>query len=115
MSHRVLRLKPQEPRTWSKPKAKPEPKPKRPALQAIPGGRKSPHTRCYYIEWEPAGEHWTILTDDGLVLGHAHDRDVAAGLAIRAASHDHGEGAEVMVCVQQENGASALAWPPPRR
>ncbi|HWC62962.1 MAG TPA: hypothetical protein VG501_05015 [Rhizomicrobium sp.] len=106
MPNRMLSLKPAVPRApgW--------PKPKGPALRAIAGGKKVPHSRCYHVEWEPAEGYWTVLTDDGFVLGHSHDRDVATGLAIRAAEHDHGEGADVIVCVEQEDGGSALAWTP---
>lgn len=91
---------------------RPQGRAKRPALRAITGGKKTPHSRTYHVEWDAAEDHWTVFSDDGLTLGHAHDLGPATDLAIRAAMHDHGEGAEVIVCVQQKDGSSVLAWSP---
>ena len=84
-------------------------KPARPALRAIAGGKKAPRT--WHVEWDEADQQWIILSDDGSVRGHAHDLGVATGMAIRAAMHDHGEGRDVIVCVQQKDGSVSLAWP----
>jgi hypothetical protein len=120
MATRMLRLRTPEPKSpYSKtlgpkaqaPRSRALPAPKRPALRAITGGRRE---RTYHVEWD--GADWMVFSDDGaLFFAHMPDREAATDLAIRAAVHDHGAGAEVTVCVGQEDGGSVLAWSSPAR
>ena len=112
MANRMLLFKEREPRSRTLSKQKLAPKQRRAGLRAIEGGKKLPDARLYLIEWDAADELWLVFRDDGAVLGHAHELSPATELAIRAAEHDHGRGAEVAVFVQQRDGMTVLAWAP---
>ncbi|MGH6829132.1 MAG: hypothetical protein ACREFW_09515 [Rhizomicrobium sp.] len=64
--------------------------------------------REYHVTFD--GRHWNVETVDGESLDFARDRDLAVRLAIRAARHACAEGFEAMVCVQQQDGTSTVAW-----
>jgi hypothetical protein len=87
-------------------------KSRRTPLRAITGGKKLSNARTYHIQRESMEEPWTVFSDDGLVLGHCHDLGPAADLAIRAAERDHGQGVDVIVSIEREDGTAALAWAP---
>jgi hypothetical protein len=64
--------------------------------------------REYHVTFD--GRHWNVETDEGVTRDAALDQDQALRLAIRAAQHDHAEGLDAMVCVEQQDGTSVLAW-----
>ena len=64
--------------------------------------------REYHVTFD--GRHWNIGTDDGEAGLFTMDRDVALTLAIRAAEHDHADGMDVTVCVEEQDGTFRLAW-----
>lgn len=66
------------------------------------------HCREYHVSFD--GRHWNVGTDEGEVGPSTFDRDMAVTLAIRAAQHDHAEGMDVSVCVEERDGAFKLAW-----
>ncbi|MGH7968751.1 MAG: hypothetical protein ACREIC_08500 [Limisphaerales bacterium] len=78
------------------------PAPKIQALaRALPG-------REYHVFFD--GRHWNVGSDDGEAGPSSFDRDLAVTLAIRAARHDHADGMDVTVCVEEQDGTFRLAW-----
>jgi hypothetical protein len=66
------------------------------------------HGREYHVIFD--GRHWNVGTDDGEAGPSSFDRDLAITLAIRAAQHDHAEGMDASVCVEEQDGTFKLAW-----
>ena len=64
--------------------------------------------RTYHVSYD--GRHWTVDSDEGRTAHSASYRHVAIGLAIRTAQHDHADGLDVTVCVEQRDGSFAEAW-----
>ena len=64
--------------------------------------------RDYHVIFD--GRHWMVGTDDGQAGPSSLDRDMAVTLAIRAAQHDHADGFDVTVSVEEQDGAFKLAW-----
>lgn len=77
----------------------------------IEGLSKAASFREYHVIFD--GRHWNVATDDGVTRDCAFDQDQAVRLAIRAARNDHGDGLDVMVSVEQQDGTSVLAWASP--
>lgn len=69
------------------------------------------HDRMYHVSYD--GQHWTVDSDEGRTAHFASDRHVAINLAIRTAQHDHADGLDVIVCVEQPDGSFAEAWASP--
>jgi hypothetical protein len=75
---------------------------------------KSPASACsvpgreYHVFFD--GRHWNVTTGDGESGPSSFDRDVALTLAIRAAEHDHADGLDTAVCVEEQDGTFRLAW-----
>jgi hypothetical protein len=67
-----------------------------------------PHGREYHVIFD--GRHWSVGTDDGEAGPSSLDRDMAVTLAIRAAQHDHADGLDVTVSVEEQDGTFRLAW-----
>jgi hypothetical protein len=76
--------------------------PESPALARAPSGRE------YHVTFD--GRHWNVGTDDGETGPSSFDRDMAVTLAIRAAQHDHADGLDVTVAVEEQDGTFRLAW-----
>jgi hypothetical protein len=66
------------------------------------------HGREYHVTFD--GRHWNVGSDDGEAGPSSFDRDMAIILAIRAAQHDHADGTDVTVCVEEQDGTFQLAW-----
>jgi hypothetical protein len=66
------------------------------------------HCREYHVTFD--GRHWNVGSDDGEAGPSSFDRDMAIILAIRAAQHDHADGTDVSVCVEEQDGTFKLAW-----
>jgi len=64
--------------------------------------------REYHVMFD--GRHWNVVGDDGETGPSSLDRDMAVTLAIRAARHDHADGLEVAVSVEEQDGSFHLAW-----
>lgn len=64
--------------------------------------------REYHVLFD--GSHWIVGTDDGEAGPASLDRDMAVTLAIRAAQHDHADGMDVTVSVEEQDGTFKLAW-----
>jgi hypothetical protein len=64
--------------------------------------------REYHVTFD--GRHWNVGSDDGEAGPSSFDRDMAIILAIRAAQHDHADGTDVSVCVEERDGTFKLAW-----
>lgn len=69
---------------------------------------RAPHGREYHVTFD--GRHWNVGTDDGEAGPSSFDRDMAITLAIRAARHDHADGLDVAVSVEEQDGTFVLAW-----
>lgn len=80
--------------------------------QAVPGPAPSrAHDRMYHVSRD--GQRWTVDSDEGRTAHFASDRHMAIGMAIRTAQQDHADGLDVIVCVEQPDGAFAVAWTSP--
>lgn len=64
--------------------------------------------RDYHVTFD--GRHWNVGTDDGEAGPSSLDRDMAVTLAIRAAQHDHADGLDATVSVEEQDGTFRLAW-----
>lgn len=64
--------------------------------------------REYHVLFD--GRHWIVGTCDGEAGPASFDRDMAVTLAIRAAQHDHADGMDVTVSVEEQDGTFKLAW-----
>lgn len=64
--------------------------------------------RGYHVIFD--GQGWIVGTDDGQAGPASLDRDMAVTLAIRAAQHDHADGLDVTVSVEEQDGTFTLAW-----
>ena len=73
-----------------------------PALARLAYGRE------YHVTFD--GRHWNVGTDDGEAGPSSFDREMAITLAIRAARHDHADGMDVAVSVEEQDGTFILAW-----
>jgi NAD/NADP transhydrogenase alpha subunit len=81
-------------------------------VQAMSGsGSSKAHDRMYHVSHD--GQRWTVDSDEGRTAHFASDRHVAIGLAIRTAQHDHADGLDVIVCVEQPDGSFVEAWSSP--
>ena len=58
-------------------------------------------------------DRWDVVDQDGHVIAHCPHQDDAVTLAIREAQRRHGQGDDVVVCLEQANGHYTLAWSPP--
>ena len=81
--------------------------PESPALKSQTWARR-PAGREYHVIFD--GRHWNVGTDDGEAGPSSFDRDMALTLAIRAARHDHADGMDVTVCIEEQDGTFRLAW-----
>jgi hypothetical protein len=66
------------------------------------------HAREYHVCFD--GRHWNVTTAEGEMGPSSLDRDMAVTLAVRAARHDHADGADVTVCVEEQDGTFRVAW-----
>lgn len=64
--------------------------------------------REYHVTFD--GRHWNVSTADGEAGPSSLDRDMALTLAIRAAELDQGDGIEVTVSAEEQDGHFRLAW-----
>ena len=64
--------------------------------------------REYHVMFD--GRHWNVVNDDGEMGPSSLDRDMAVTLALRAARHDHADGLDVAVSVEEQDGSFHLAW-----
>ncbi len=71
---------------------------------------KPDYERSYHIDWNEELDRWDITDDHGRVYGHCHNLDEATDLALREAHRDHGDGKDVIVCVEREDGSYGLVW-----
>ncbi|HXR95207.1 MAG TPA: hypothetical protein VN718_04970 [Rhizomicrobium sp.] len=82
------------------------------AIHILPpesSGLASPlSVREYHVTFD--GRHWNVGTGDGDAGPSSFDRDMALTLAIRTAEHDHADGMDVTVCVEDQDGTFRLAW-----
>lgn len=82
------------------------------AILVIPlesvGPARLPLGRDYHVTFD--GRHWNVGTDDGEAGPSSFDRDMAVTLAIRAAQHDHADGLDATVSVEEQDGTFRLAW-----
>jgi hypothetical protein len=78
-----------------------------PALKSPAFARALPG-REYHVTFD--GRHWNVGTGDGEAGPSSFDREMALTLAIRAARHDHADGMDVTVCVEEQDGTFKLAW-----
>ena len=81
-------------------------------LHVLPGeslglARLAP-AREYHVTFD--GRHWNVATCDGELGPSSFDRNMAITLAIRAAQHDHADGLDVAVSVEEQDGSFILAW-----
>lgn len=65
---------------------------------------------AFHVDRNDSLDRWDIVDGDGRLVGHRHGRGEAVEFAIHEAQHAHGEGSEVVVCVEQEDGHYTLAW-----
>lgn len=68
-------------------------------------------SHAIHVDFIEALDHWDVFDHEGRVIGHCHNQGEAVCLAIREAQHFHGQGDDVVVCVEQPDGHYALAWP----
>ena len=68
------------------------------------------YERSYHIDWNEGLDRWDVSDDEGRVHGHCHNLDDATELALREAHRDHGEGKDVIVCVERDDGSYGLVW-----
>ena len=64
--------------------------------------------RAYHVMFD--GQYWNVETEDGVNLEAVRDQDMATRLAVHAARHDHADGYDAMVCVEQQDGGAVIAW-----
>ena len=74
----------------------------------VPALTRPSLVRDYHVTFD--GRHWNVGTDDGEAGPSSFDRDMAVTLAIRAAQHDHADGLDVTVSVEEQDGTFTLAW-----
>ena len=55
-------------------------------------------------------DHWDVIDHEGRVLGHRPGQAEAIQFAIHEAQHLHGQGDDVVVCVEQPDGHYRMAW-----
>jgi hypothetical protein len=67
-----------------------------------------------HVDRNPASDRWDVVDQDGRALAHCPAQCDAVTLAIREARRRHGQGDDVVVCLEQADGHYALAWSPPR-
>ena len=70
------------------------------------------HDREYHVIFQDA--RWRVERDDGHSHHASADRLDAVQWAIRAAEHDHHDGLDVIVCVEEPDGTTRIAWSSPR-
>ena len=70
------------------------------------------HDREYHVVFH--GARWWVERDDGHSHHASADRLDAIQWAIRAAEHDHHDGLDVIVCVEEPDGTYHAAWTSPR-
>jgi hypothetical protein len=74
---------------------------------------KKTHDHEYHVVWNGARRSWDIHRDDGRTGAFAYDKSTAVGVAIREAQIDHGQGLDVIVCVEQKDGTFKQEWASP--
>jgi hypothetical protein len=72
------------------------------------------HDRTYQVVWSAARARFEVLGDDGQLHGFSSDQHIAIGAAVREATHAHGEGLSVIVCVERKDGTFSVEWESPR-
>lgn len=70
--------------------------------------RSARQARRYHVVLH--GSRWWVEDDLGAGLHAGCDPQDAVTWAIRRAQHDHAEGWDVMVCVEQPDGFYKTAW-----
>lgn len=75
-----------------------------------PPPAKTECDRAYHVDWNETFQHWDVTDEDGRVHTHCNSVEAATASAIREAHRVHGAGADVSVCVQQQDGTYRLAW-----
>jgi hypothetical protein len=69
---------------------------------------------AFHVDHNEALDRWDVVDHDGRVVGHGHDQQEAVNLAVQEAQHIHGNGSDIIVCVEQADGHYALAWSSPK-
>ena len=65
-----------------------------------------------HVDQNETQDRWDVVDHEGRVIGHSHHQGEAIDMAIREAQHAHGNGDDVVVCVEQSDGHYTLAWAP---
>jgi hypothetical protein len=64
--------------------------------------------RHYHVVFH--GFRWWVERDDGAAPHSSVEEQDATSWAIQAAEHDHAEGLNAVVCVEQPDGSLRLVW-----
>jgi len=63
-----------------------------------------------HVDWNEKLDRWEVVDEEGRAIGHCPDASEAIAFAVREAQRAHCKGDDVLVCVQQPDGAHAVVW-----